>query len=404
MRVRRQRREGADGAADLEQDVRSAEVVRSDGGTPRGQVGPASEAEVERLEPSRSFEEQRGRLVAVARTRRQRGLEGARLARSGSRRAARPPPWPAAARAASNAPAWKLASAAASARPAWSVGSGVSAVARSRSAAAAARPPRLCARPAERSSSAATASSGPAAASARCQARRSAASSGSLTSASASCTRRRSSGDAARYTAERTSGWWNRTRSSISSSPASAAGASALGSMESRSAARHSSGGVPQRVRCRQQDQSLRRLGQSGDAPQVLLLQLTRKIARRGRREAPGSLRRAHPLRQLHQRQRIAPGLGDDPVADAVVEPARHGSRQQGARIRLIEAFERQLRQAVERAGGGRLAQREHHRHRFRQQAPRDESERLHRRGVEPLRVVHQAQERALLGGRGRAG
>ena len=39
---------------------------------------------------------------------------------------------------------------------------------------------------------------GPAAASARCQARRSAASSGSLTSASASCTRRRSSSDAAR--------------------------------------------------------------------------------------------------------------------------------------------------------------------------------------------------------------
>ena len=67
----------------------------------------------------------------------------------------------------------------------------------------------------------------------------------------------------------------------------------------------------------------------------------------------------------------------------------------------VLEALERQLRQAVERAGGGRLAQREDHRHRLRQQAPRDESERLHRRGVEPLRVVHQAQERALLGGRG---
>ena len=67
MRVGRQRREGADGAGDLEKDVGSAEVVRSDGGTPRGQVGPASEAEVERLEPLRSFEEQRRRLVAVAR-------------------------------------------------------------------------------------------------------------------------------------------------------------------------------------------------------------------------------------------------------------------------------------------------------------------------------------------------
>ena len=82
MRVRRQRREGADGAADLEQDVRSAEVVRRDGGTPRGQVGPASEAEVERLEPSAQL---RG-ATAPPRCRsaddeRQRGLAGARLAR-----------------------------------------------------------------------------------------------------------------------------------------------------------------------------------------------------------------------------------------------------------------------------------------------------------------------------------
>ena len=57
----------AHGAGDLEKDVRSAEVVRGDSRTPRGQVGPASEAEVERLEPFRSVKEQRGRLVAVAR-------------------------------------------------------------------------------------------------------------------------------------------------------------------------------------------------------------------------------------------------------------------------------------------------------------------------------------------------
>ena len=97
MRVRWQRWERADSAADLEQDVRSAEMVRSDGGAPRGQVGPASEADVERLELSRSFEEQRRRLVAVARRRRQRGLAGARLARAGSRRAGRFLPWPGAA-------------------------------------------------------------------------------------------------------------------------------------------------------------------------------------------------------------------------------------------------------------------------------------------------------------------
>jgi hypothetical protein len=135
--------------------------------------------------------------------------------------------------------------------------------------------------------------------------------------------------------------------------------------------------GVSQRLRRRQQDQSLRRLGQFGDAPQVSRFQLARKIARGGRREAPGSLRRAHSLRQLRQRQRIAPGLGDDPVPDTVVEPAGYGPRQQSARIRLIEAVERELREAVERAARRRLAQREDHRHPFCQQAPRDEPERL---------------------------
>ncbi len=52
-------------------------------------------------------------------------------------------------------------------------GSSVSSTARCRKAAAAAMPPRACARPAERSSSAATSSSGPEVARARCQARRS---------------------------------------------------------------------------------------------------------------------------------------------------------------------------------------------------------------------------------------
>ena len=196
MRIRRQRWESAHGATDLEQDARSAEMVRSDCGAPRGQVGPASEAEVERLEPSRSFKKHRSRLIAVAghggrvasQERGSRALEV--VERAAFRRG--------------QEPLRRLELAGLEARlrrgqraPAWSAGSGVSAVARSRSAAAAARPPRLCARPAECSRSAATASSGPAAASARCQARRSAANSASLTSASASCTRRRSSSDAA---------------------------------------------------------------------------------------------------------------------------------------------------------------------------------------------------------------
>ena len=89
--------------------------------------------------------------------------------------------------ATSKAPAWILAWAAASARPARRAGSSVSVAACFRKAAAAARPPRACARPAERSSSAATSSSGPGAAWARCQARRSGSSRGSVASARARC-------------------------------------------------------------------------------------------------------------------------------------------------------------------------------------------------------------------------
>ena len=76
-------------------------------------------------------------------------------------------------------------------------GSSVSAAARSRKAAAAAKPPRDWARPAARSSSAATSSSRPPVASARCQARGSGSTSGSVASANARCTVRRSSCDAA---------------------------------------------------------------------------------------------------------------------------------------------------------------------------------------------------------------
>jgi len=88
--------------------------------------------------------------------------------------------------------------AAANARTPRRAGSGVSLIARSRKAAAAANPPRACVRPADRSSSAATSSSGPAAAWARCQARRLGSVPGSVASARAWWARRRSAAGAAR--------------------------------------------------------------------------------------------------------------------------------------------------------------------------------------------------------------
>ena len=112
-------------------------------------------------------------------------------------------------RASSISPAYCLASAAASVRSNRRAGSAVRATERSRNAAAAARPPRLCARAADCSSSSATASSGPAALARR--AGRGRRRHRDLRQRGCLC---RSSSDASR-TPERTSGWRNTTRTDL---------------------------------------------------------------------------------------------------------------------------------------------------------------------------------------------
>ena len=104
------------------------------------------------------------------------------------------------------------------------------------------------------------------------------------------------------------------------------------------------------------------------------------------------------PPRQLQQRQRIAARLAHDPIAHALVERPRHHGLQQRLRITVVEPTDDELRQAPEMLLTGRLAHGEHQPDRFRSQTARDEGQRLRRRPVEPLRVVHDAHERALLG------
>jgi hypothetical protein len=69
-------------------------------------------------------------------------------------------------------------------------------------------------------------------------------------------------------------------------------------------------------------------------------------------------------------------------------------------RILVVEPCDRQVGQAVEVAPLVGVANRDHDRHRLREQPPRDEPEHLARSGVEPLRVVHGAEQRAFLGHR----
>ena len=158
----------------------------------RFEIGGARQVRVDRLELAGGLQQERGRLAAALHA-------NAICARSRSTRARwsrRAPPVSAvarSARASSSAPASYFVCAAASARCARRDGSGVSAAARSRKAAAAARPPRAWARPAARSSSRGDVLVGAGRRPARCQARRSGSTSASVASASARCTSRRCS-------------------------------------------------------------------------------------------------------------------------------------------------------------------------------------------------------------------
>ena len=130
--------------------------------------------------------------------------------------------------------------------------------------------------------------------------------------------------------------------------------------------------------------------------PPEALLDPPRERHRAGEREPARQLRRRQAPRQLHQRQRVAAGLGDDLVADPRVQRPGQHRVQQRARIGLLQPLDHQLRQPRQLVA--RNASREDQADRFRRQATRNEPEDLRRGAIEPLLVVHQADQRMLLG------
>jgi hypothetical protein len=55
--------------------------------------------------------------------------------------------------------------------------------------------------------------------------------------------------------------------------------------------------------------------------------------------EPAGPLRRSHPMGQLEQGQRVAAGLGDDPVRDPLVQPTGDERGQQRSRVRIDQSL-----------------------------------------------------------------
>ena len=147
--------------------------------------------------------------------------------------------------------------------------------------------------------------------------------------------------------------------------------------------------------RCQQQQPP--GLGRQGLRPAAeALLDPPRQRYRAGQPEPARQFRQGQPPRQLQQRQRVAPRLGDDLITDPLIERRREHRIQQRPGIVIPQARQHQLRQP--RSLVARRARREDQAHRLRRQPARHEPEYLRGGAVEPLLVVHQADQRSFPG------
>ena len=315
-------------------------------------------------------------------------------ARARARRAARPARSPGGRGRRRTPPRPALACAAASARSARRAGSPVSATARCRNAAAAAEPPRACARPADSSSSRATSSSGP-------------------------CGR----GGQVPRTAVRVDLPVRRLRQrEVGGPPVLRLRRPVDGGARQRMAEGHAVLQHQQAVRrvdrgeldpealagALQEQRIADRLGRRDEQqttcvareglepPDVARLDPVRQVAGLRHAEAAGQLRRRQAPRQLEQRERVPACLREIRSRTVTSSGEAHGRAQQRAGVAVDEAAHLELRQVPKLLA--RLTRGEHEPDRLGQQTARDERERERRGLIQPLRVVHDAQQRALLG------
>jgi hypothetical protein len=113
---------------------------------------------------------------------------------------------------------------------------------------------------------------------------------------------------------------------------------------------------------------------------------------------AEGQLGRCQRPRQLQQGQRIAVGLGQDAVPYPGIERAGHGRIQQHGRVVDGQTAHPELGQPGQFGLLVGLADGEDQAHRFRGEPSRHELQGLGRGLVQPLRVVHDADQGPLLG------
>ena len=156
-------------------------------------------------------------------------------------------------------------------------------------------------------------------------------------------------------------------------------------------------GGVTERFRGGEQEQLLRLRRQFRHPPPVRRFDVAGRLDRESKSTSEATDR--HGMPGLEKRQRIAPGLLDDPVADAFIDRTDRPHREQLDGIRVGESAEPDLRKPGEDVGFVMVTLAEHQQHGIGVDPPPDERQGLRRRMIEPLRVVYEADERLELRG-----
>ena len=101
---------------------------------------------------------------------------------------------------------------------------------------------------------------------------------------------------------------------------------------------------------------------------------------------------------QLQQRSRVAPCFSHHAVADPIIQDADDGRMQQRVGAALGQAADHQLRVPGQDVPTARLAHREHQRGRLGRQPASHKGKGLRRSPVQPLRIVHGADQRPFTG------
>ncbi len=144
------------------------------------------------------------------------------------------------------------------------------------------------------------------------------------------------------------------------------------------------------------QQQSLRRRRKRSDLPGEAPLDAVGRGSQVAGSEALHRFGPGEVARQFQQRQRIAPRLVDHAVTDPRFQLSSRRRIQQREGVEVVQPFQREFGQSGQSALTTRFTRGQHQADRLGEQTPSDEGQRLRGNLVEPLRVVHEAEQRLL--------